>query len=143
MSNAGETKNINFKLAPPRATRKNMGFMNIKVTKEDGIFVLTLHGRFDTVGAVPVQQELDSHFNEHPKFIVMDMSGVDFISSAGIRVLLITAKETAARQGILALVGLNQYCRDLIETTHIAGFLSQFDTLAEAQAFCETKVHPQ
>jgi len=41
----------------------------------------------------------------------MDLSGVDFISSAGIRVLLITLKEVQARKGALALVGLQDYCR--------------------------------
>ena len=111
--------------------------MNINITKKDGLLVLTLDGRFDTFGAGPVQQVLDAHFNEHPKFIIMDMSGVDFISSAGIRVLLITAKEVEGRKGVLALVGLNPYCRELITNTHIGGMLSQFDTMDQAQAFCK------
>lgn len=114
--------------------------MNINVTQNEGLLILTLTGRFDTPGAGPVQQELDSHFNERPKFIIMDMTGVDFISSAGIRVLLITAKEVESRKGILALVGLNSYCRDLIVTTHIASFLSQFDTMDQAQAFYKTQI---
>ncbi|MEI7903721.1 MAG: STAS domain-containing protein [bacterium] len=111
--------------------------MNIIPTLTDGILKLTLNGRFDTFGAGPVQQVLDAHFNKHPKFIIMDMSCVDFISSAGIRVLLITAKEVEGRKGVLALVGLNPYCRELIKNTHIAGILSQFDTMDQAKAFCK------
>jgi len=110
--------------------------MNIIPTLKDGILTLTLNGRLDTFGAGPVQQVLDAYFNKHPKFIIMDMANVDFISSAGIRVLLITAKEVEGRQGVLALVGLNPYCRELITTTHIAGMLSQFDTIDQAEAFC-------
>lgn len=116
--------------------------MNITPTLKDGMLTLTLNGRLDTFGSGPVQKALDSFFNKHPKFIIMDMSCVDFISSAGIRVLLITAKEVEARQGVLALVGLNPYCRELIITTHIADILSQFDTMDQAEAFCREKTPP-
>ncbi|MFH1476216.1 MAG: STAS domain-containing protein [Verrucomicrobiota bacterium] len=111
--------------------------MNIMPVLNDGILKLTLNGRFDTFGAGPVQQVLDSYFNKHPRFVIMDMSGVDFISSAGIRVLLITAKEAEGRKGILALVGLNPYCRELITHTHITGILAQFDTMDQAEAFLD------
>ncbi len=113
--------------------------MNIIPILKDDLLKLTLNGRFDTFGAGPVQQVLDAYFNKHPKFIIMDMANVDFISSAGIRVLLITAKEVEGRKGILALVGLNPYCRELITSTHIAGMLSQFDSMDQAEAFCRGK----
>ena len=116
--------------------------MNITPILNDGILTLTLNGRFDTLGAVPVQQVLDSFFDKHPKFIIMDLANVDFISSAGIRVLLITAKEVEARKGVLALVGLKPYCREVITSTHIAGMLSQFDTMDLAEAFCREKTPP-
>jgi len=116
--------------------------MNIIPTLKDGILKLALDGRFDTFGAGPVQQVLDAYFNKHPKFIIMDMSCVDFISSAGIRVLLITAKEVEGRKGILALVGLNPYCQELITSTHITSILSQFDTMDQAEAFCLGKTPP-
>ncbi len=116
--------------------------MNINPSLNNGILKLILNGRFDTFGAGPVQQVLDSYFNKHPQFIIMDMAGVDFISSAGIRVLLIAAKETEGRRGILALVGLSSYCRTMIEQTHIAGLLSQFDTMDQAEDFCRGKAAP-
>ena len=116
--------------------------MNCIPILKDGILKLTLNGRFDTFSAGPVQQALDAHFQEHPKAIIMDMANVDFISSAGIRVLLITAKEVEGRQGILALVGLKPYCRELITNTHITGMLSQFDTMDQAEAFCRGKTPP-
>lgn len=110
--------------------------MHITPILKDGILKLTLDGRFDTFGAGPVQQVLDTYFHKHPKFIIMDMSCTDFISSAGIRVLLITAKEVEGRKGALALVGLNPYCRELITHTHITSMLSQFDTMDQAETFC-------
>ena len=116
--------------------------MNIIPTLKDEILTLALNGRLDTFGAGPVQQVLDAYFSKHPKFVIMDMAGVDFISSAGIRVLLITSKEVAARKGTLALVGLKPYCRELITTTHIADFLSQFDTMDQAEAFCRGETPP-
>lgn len=116
--------------------------MTITPILKDGILKLILNGRFDTFGAGPVQQVLDTYFSQHPKFIVMDMANVDFMSSAGIRVLLIAAKEAEGRKGSLALVGLNSYCRELIMHTHIAGILSQFDTMDQAESFCMGKTPP-
>ena len=111
--------------------------MDVTAITQDGILRLTLQGRFDTFGAGAVQQELDAHYTEHPKFIIMDLTGVDFISSAGIRVLLITLKEVQARQGVLALVGLQAYCRDVIKSVHVADILRQFDSVDQAEAFCK------
>ena len=116
--------------------------MNITPALKDGILTLALVGRFDTFGARPVQQVLDAYFHEHPKFIVMDMAHVDFISSAGIRVLLITAKEVEGRKGILALAGLKPYCRELIQTIPLAGAWSQFDSTEQAEAFCRGQPPP-
>lgn len=116
--------------------------MNITPILKDGLLTLILNGRFDTFGAGPVQQTLDAYFHEHPKAIIMDMTNVDFISSAGIRVLLITAKEVESRKGVVALVGLKPYCRELIQSIHIAGALPQFDTLDQAETFCREKTSP-
>ncbi|MDD5678368.1 MAG: STAS domain-containing protein [Kiritimatiellae bacterium] len=114
--------------------------MDIITTSKDGLLILALNGRFDTFGAGPVQQALDAHFQERPQAVILDMTNVDFISSAGIRVLLITAKEVEIRKGVLALVGLKPYCREVITSTHIAGMLSQFDTMDQAKAFCRGNV---
>ncbi len=113
--------------------------MNITPALQDGILTLAITGRLDTFGAGPVQKVLDSYFSQHPQFVIMDMTNVDFISSAGIRVLLITAKETQARQGRLALVGLTTYCREVITSTHINDLLTQFDTMDQAKAFCRAQ----
>ncbi len=111
--------------------------MEVAAITKDGILRLTLKGRFDTFGAGAVQRELDVHYPEHPRFIIMDLTGVDFISSAGIRVLLITLKEVQARKGVLALVGLQAYCRDVIQSVHLADILRQFDAVDQAEAFCK------
>ena len=116
--------------------------MNISPILKDNILKLALDGRFDTFGAEPVQQVLDAHFPQHPKCIIMDMANVDFMSSAGIRVLLITAKELEVRKGLLALVGLNPYCRELIASTHINDILEQFDTMDQAESFCRGQATP-
>lgn len=117
--------------------------MNIIPALQDGILVLTIAGRFDTFGAGPVQKVLDTYFGQHPQFVIMDMAKVDFISSAGIRVLLITAKETQARRGRLALVGLTPYCREVIASTHITDCLTQFDTMDQALTFCRAQCQPE
>lgn len=110
--------------------------MTVTTIPREGLLVLALAGRFDTAGAPAVQQALDAHFHERPRAVILDLAGVEFISSAGIRVLLITAKEVAARQGVLALAGLRPYCRDVLASLPLAGGWKVFETLDQAETAC-------
>ncbi len=110
--------------------------MEIKANYESGILRLVLRGRLDTFGAVPAQKALDAYFLQHPRYICLDLTGVDFISSAGLRFLMIALKEASARQGRLVLAGLQPYCRAVIETIRVADAMVLCESAEEAQELC-------
>ena len=55
--------------------------------------------------------------------VVIDLAGVEYISSAGLRVLLLAAKRLRPPQGSLVLCGLGPSVRTVLE---LAGFMSLF-----------------
>jgi anti-sigma B factor antagonist len=71
-------------------------------TLEGGIARITLRGRFDTTGAVQIELPFNTAATENRKLVV-DLSGVDFLASYGVRVLLMGAKIVEAKGGSLVI----------------------------------------
>lgn len=67
-----------------------------------GAVKVVLRGRFDTTGAIHVEMPFNAIVRERD-LVVVDLSGVSFMSSYGIRVLLFGAKMVDSRGGRLAL----------------------------------------
>jgi anti-anti-sigma factor len=78
--------------------------------------LITLQGRLDAMTSPVAQAEIERHLGAHPGPVTFDCSGLSYISSAGLRVLLFAAKKSKTG---LTLKGLNAGIR---ETIDIAGF---------------------
>ncbi len=95
--------------------------MNIVINKENGTSTFKVEGRLDTITA----PELESAINEQGsslKNLVLDFSGVDYISSAGLRVLL-TAQKKMNIQGSMELINVSAPVMDIFEMTGFADIL--------------------
>ncbi len=97
--------------------------MDITRSQQDDVTVVALAGRFDAQSAGEVDQSLEKVLAEGCQKLLVDMSGVDYISSAGLRVLLSTAKKQNAAGGKLVLCGLKPYVQEVFE---VAGFTTIF-----------------
>jgi len=73
--------------------------MDIQRAKSDGTLVLALTGRLDATWADAVDAALAAAIREGEHCIALDLAGVDYISSAGLRVLIAAYKQLAAVQG--------------------------------------------
>jgi len=69
----------------------------------DGGTKVILRGRFDTTGAILIEMPFNALAQEK-RSIVVDLSGVNFLSSYGIRVLLVGAKTVKSKGGKLAIL---------------------------------------
>jgi anti-anti-sigma factor len=107
--------------------------MNIEERATDGATVVRLSGRLDTGTAPRVQERLDTVVDGGADLVVVDLGGVDFMSSAGLRVLLATAKRLRPR-GSLRLFGLNPTVRDVFEMSGFSMILAVFEDEATALA---------
>jgi anti-sigma B factor antagonist len=65
----------------------------IKTANHDGNTILSVNGRIDTLTAPELEQAINTEIGLGNKKILLDFSGVSYISSGGLRVLLVTAKK--------------------------------------------------
>lgn len=91
--------------------------MTINKLFEGESLTLTLSGRLDTNSSPALEAELKQSVGGI-KELIFDFSGVEYISSAGLRVLL-AAQKVMNRQGNMKLIGVND---DVMEVFEITGF---------------------
>jgi anti-anti-sigma factor len=95
--------------------------MQIERFITDGVLILAPAGRVDSTTAAALDDALRPASDE--RRLIVDLSGVEYMSSAGLRVLLVVAKRTRASAGQLVLCGLTDPVRQVFE---LAGFLPLF-----------------
>jgi len=91
--------------------------------KTDGVLVVEMIQRFDAYSAKEVETFLQENIASGKKKILCDFSGTEYISSAGLRVLLAAAKALKKEEGTIALCSLGGPVREVFET---AGFIPLF-----------------
>ena len=72
--------------------------MTINKTQNNGTLTMALEGRLDTMTAPELEQEVNSSLDGVTE-LIMDFEKLDYISSAGLRVLLSAHKLMAKQQG--------------------------------------------
>ena len=95
--------------------------MNINIERENGKALMKIEGRLDITTAPELEKAINGEGNEL-KDLVLDFNGVDYISSAGLRVLL-TAQKKMNAQGHMELRGVSEAVMDIFEMTGFADIL--------------------
>jgi anti-anti-sigma factor len=99
--------------------------MEINIKKDDsGVVVAGLSGRLDANSAPSLQTAFSGigEGSDKPN-VVLDFSEVDYVSSAGLRELLILQKKMLAAQGSLTLKHLNDMVREVFDMTGFSNIL--------------------
>ena len=97
--------------------------MNITEEKRGDVLVVRPEGRIDTNTSDAFEKGLTGRIDGGSRRLVIDMGGTDYISSAGLRVLLLAARKLKGGDGQLVLAALNPSVRQIFE---LAGFFSIF-----------------
>jgi anti-anti-sigma factor len=108
--------------------------MNIFRRDEDGVAILALRGRLDQASADEVHRAAMEPVGEGCRGIVVDMSGVDYIASVGIRSLIRPSQGIALKGGKLAVAALKPEIKDFFKLTGLDQMFSVYETPAEAVA---------
>lgn len=98
--------------------------MEINQDTIEGKTVVSLSGRIDSTAAIEFEEQLISIIDQGYNTMVVDFLNVHFISSAGLRVLLLAAKKVKPYNGKLHLCNMS---KDVREVFDISGFSSIFD----------------
>ena len=108
--------------------------MEIHTTQRNGATVHRIAGRLDTSSGATVEAAVRGSFAGSGVRLLMDMRDVVYISSAGVRVVLLAAKQARATNGRFALFGLSPSVREVFEISGLGKILNLLDTEDEAFA---------
>jgi anti-sigma B factor antagonist len=95
--------------------------MTINKTQKADTLEIALEGRLDTMTSPELEAELNKSMNDAEK-LVMDFSKLDYISSAGLRVLL-SAHKVMNRKGGLKITHVNDIVQEVFEVTGFSDIL--------------------
>lgn len=96
--------------------------MNIVKTQEDGKLTVALEGRLDTVTAPQLEGELRTAVSGISE-LVLDLGALDYVSSAGLRVLL-SAQKVMNRQGKMTIRNVKPEILEIFEVTGFTDILN-------------------
>ena len=97
--------------------------MEIKKQQDGSNLTISLSGRLDTTSAPEFEKELKSSLNGVTN-LTLDFSGLDYISSAGLRVLLSAQKTMNASGGEMCVTGANDIVKEIFDVTGFSDILT-------------------
>ena len=98
--------------------------MTINVERDYELVVLEITGRLDTTTA-PNLDTVINELSEDTKELILDMGGLEYISSAGIRVVLSAYKKMMSNQGIMRIEKANDIVCEVFEMTGLSQMLEK------------------
>lgn len=105
--------------------------MNLVTSEENGIATVRLEGSLDGKTAPEVREQLRPLLATQSK-LILDLSKVEYLSSAGLRLLLLLYRELSAKKGKLALLGVSEDIRTVMSHTGFLNFFTLAATETEA-----------
>ncbi|HZK42353.1 MAG TPA: STAS domain-containing protein [Clostridia bacterium] len=96
--------------------------MDIDKKLIEGTLLVTVKGRLDTTTAPVLEQELGASLDDVTE-LVLDFSELDYLSSAGLRVLL-AAQKRMNLQGSMVVKNVNQLIMEVFDITGFSGILT-------------------
>ena len=108
--------------------------MEISSRTQGDVTIVAIAGSLDSVSSPQAQQAMDAALAGGARKLAVDFTALDYISSAGLRVLLGAAKQLGAKGGALRMFGLNQSVREVFEISGFSKILPTFGSEADALA---------
>jgi anti-anti-sigma factor len=116
--------------------------MEITARRAGEQLVLSLVGRMDGTGAQQVASAIQQHLNDHDTAIIFDLGGVDYLSSAGLRVLQDSIRKMKERKGQVSVCRLQEFTKKILKTGGFLPILSVYPAVEDALADISKKKSP-
>ncbi|MFA6216948.1 MAG: STAS domain-containing protein [Candidatus Omnitrophota bacterium] len=105
--------------------------MEIKTTTQGGATIIKISGSLDGNTVNDAQEKILPILTSKMSMLI-DLKDCSYISSAGLRLLLMAAKQLSTQGGILLLSGLCDEIKDVMEMTGFSNFFRTFDSIPAA-----------
>ena len=106
--------------------------MDFHATKEANATVLTVKGRLDAVTTSDYEAHVRKLIDDGEARIVIDFDGLDYISSAGLRGLLVTAKQAKAKSGEVCFANVKGSVKEVFTISGFQTLFKMYDSVADA-----------
>ena len=106
--------------------------MQVKSEQRGEVVVLLVEGSLDALTAPDLGTEFSTQIESGHFNLVADLAGVDYSSSAGLRVLLAAVKETRQNGGDLRLAAVQANVNKVLTLAGISSAIKQFPDVEEA-----------
>ena len=93
--------------------------MNIEIKEDRQVTVVELNGRLDEMSAPEVETLVLPLAERSNTRLLIDFSNVEYVSSGGLRVLLMLSKAAGRAYSSLRLCGLNPFVNEVMEISHL------------------------
>ena len=103
--------------------------MEINHKEENGIIFLAFKGRLDGTSAVDAEDTINTIFKGENNRLLFDFEFLEYLSSAGLRVVLGAAKEIKRRDGKFVLCALNSYVKEVFEVSGFGAIIPIADSV--------------
>lgn len=109
--------------------------LHINVEEVDEKIILRLDGRLDATSSLILQKKIETFIEEGRVYLILDFTSVDYLSSAGMRVLLSQHKKLLAKKGFLLLFSLEDEVEEIIKMAGFDRVLHIFSSEKDALEF--------
>ncbi len=110
--------------------------MKLIESKQGDVTVLEAQGKLDAMSAPAFDQQLAALVEGGARCVVLDLSGLDYVSSAGLRVFLSAAKRLQQAHGKLTLANPTDQVQQIFDIAGFAAILPIFKSVADAVSAC-------
>ncbi len=108
--------------------------MQVSEEKNENVLVLGLSGRLDSATSPQFEKQLLGHVSNGENRLVLDLSALEYVSSAGLRILLMGAKRTRQEAGTMVLCNLRPAIEEVLK---MSGFLAILTVAPSREAALE------
>lgn len=108
--------------------------LRVQTEREGAAVVICPSGRIDGSNVNVLEKAIDEQISAGEKALIFDFTNLKYISSAGLRVLLVTARRMQQGQGSTAFCALAEHIAEIFEISGFKSILRVCETRSEALA---------
>ena len=109
--------------------------LKIELDEVDGKAILRIQGRLDAASSPVLEKKVNQLIGNERKVLILDFSQVEYLSSAGMRLLLSTTKKLKERNGFLVIFSVGEESMEIIKMAGFEHILNICGTEREALQF--------
>jgi anti-anti-sigma factor len=96
---------------------------------ENGIVSLKINGRLDGMSAPEAEKKIEKILQGDENRLLFDLEALEYLSSAGLRVLLNAAKQLKRKGGKFVLCSLNEYVKEIFDVSGLGAIIPITDSV--------------